>query len=126
MKMLPSTSPIDAYIAGFPGEVRDILQKVRTAIRRAAPGAEEAMAYGIPTFCLNGTLVHFAAFKGHIGFYPTPGGIDHFRKELAQYTTSKGAVRFPWDRPVPYALIGRITRHRVKENLAGAVAKKNR
>lgn len=108
---------IDAYIAGFPEEVQAILGKVRRAIRKAAPEAEEAIAYQMPTFRLNGNLVHFAAFKKHLGFYPTPSGIENFRKELAPYATSKGAIQFPLDRPVPYALIGRIVKFRVKENL---------
>lgn len=81
------------------------------------------MAYQMPTFRLNGNLVHFAAFSKHIGFYPTPSGVENFLKELAPYATSKGAVQFPLDKPVPYGLIGRIVKYRVKENLAKAAGK---
>ena len=117
--MVPLT--IDDYISGFPGEVQVLLTKIRQTVRKAAPGAVEAIVYRIPTFRLNGNLVHFAAFKKHIGFFPTPSGIENFRKELAPYATSKGAIQFPLDRPIPYALIGRIVKFRVKENLAKEV-----
>lgn len=116
-------NPIDAYIAGFPAEVQAILQKVRVAIRAAAPEAEEAFAYGIPTFKLNGNLVHFAAFKNHIGFYPTPAGIEHFKARLAKYPQAKGSVQFPLDRPIPYTLIGQVTRFRAQQNRAKAKTK---
>jgi len=110
-----SAKNIDEYLAGFPAEVREMLGQVRAAIRRAAPDATEAIAYGIPTFVLNGNLVHFAAFKNHIGFYPTPSGIAAFKDELSAYHSAKGSVQFPIDRPMPLALIGRIVRFRVKE-----------
>lgn len=109
---------IDQFISAYPPEVQTILQKIRAAIRKSAPGAEEAMAYGIPTFRLNGkNLVHLSAFKEHIGFYPTPSGIAKFKKELSAYEGAKGSVKFPLDKPIPYALIGRITQFRVKEVL---------
>src|SRR4051794_29822702 len=111
---------IDEYIAGFPDEIRARLQKIRMTIRKAAPAAEEAIKYQIPTFTLNGNLVHFAAFKNHIGFYPAPRGIEQFKQELAPYEGAKGSVRFPLDQPVPYGLIGRIVKFRVKDNLAKA------
>jgi uncharacterized protein YdhG (YjbR/CyaY superfamily) len=114
---------IDEYIAGFPHEVQEILEKIRTTIRKAAPGAEETISYQIPTFTLKGNLVHFAAFKKHIGFYPTSTGIVKFKKELAAYEGAKGSVRFPLDKPIPFALISRIVKFRVKENLARAEAK---
>lgn len=114
---------IDEYIAGFPQEVQEILQKIRQTIRAAAPDAEEKISYQMPTFTLNGNLVHFAAFKNHIGLYPAPTGIEKFKKELAAYQSAKGSVRFPLDKPIPFALIGKITRFRVKENLARAKAK---
>ena len=114
---------IDEYIAGFPREVQEILEEIRETIRAAAPDAEETISYQIPTFTLNGNLVHFAAFKKHIGFYPTSTGIEKFKKQLAAYEGAKGTVRFPLDKPIPFALIGRITRFRVKENLARAKAK---
>lgn len=108
---------IDDYIAGFPKDVQVILENVRQAIKESAPQAEEAMRYGMPTFRLNGNLVHFAAHKNHIGFYPSPSGIEAFRKELAQYKTSKGAIQFPIDITVPLDLIKKIVKFRVKENI---------
>ena len=114
---------IDEYIAGFPPEIQVILEKVRTTIRKAAPGAEETIKYHMPTFTLQGNLVHFAAFKKHIGFYPVPTGIEKFKKELAVYEGGKGSVRFPLDQPIPYGLISRIVKLRVQENLARAQAK---
>lgn len=116
---------IDQYIAGLAIDVQEIMQKIRSTIRKAAPGAEEAISYRIPTFKLNGNLVHFAAFKNHIGFYPTSSGIAKFRKELSAYEVAKGTVRFPLDEPIPFALIGKIVTFRVEENLgrAGASAK---
>ena len=106
---------VDAYIKTYTAEVRKILEKVRKTIHKAAPGAGEAMKYGIPTFTLNGNLVHFAAYKNHIGFYPSPPAIKVFKKELAGYEQSKGAIRFPLDKPIPYVLITKITKHRVEE-----------
>ena len=114
---------IDEYIATFPADVQAILQKVRATIRKSAPGAEEAIKYQMPTFVLNGNLVHFAAFKNHIGFYPVPSGIEKFKKELSVYQQGKGSVQFPLDRPIPYALIGKIVKFRVKENLEKAKSK---
>jgi uncharacterized protein YdhG (YjbR/CyaY superfamily) len=114
---------IDDYIAGFPPDIQDILRKVRAAVRKAAPDAQEAIKYQMPTFVLNGNLVHFAAFKKHLGFYPTPTGVEAFKQELSAYATSKGAVQFPLDQPIPYGLIGRIVKFRVKENLAIAASK---
>lgn len=114
---------VDAFIAGFPPEVQTILEKVRATIRAAAPEAEEMMNYGIPTFTLKGNLVHYAAFKQHIGFYPTPSGIEHFKDELSAYEQAKGSVKFPLDQPIPYDLISQIVAFRVKENLEKAEAK---
>jgi uncharacterized protein YdhG (YjbR/CyaY superfamily) len=115
---------IDEYIAGFPPEVQAILEKVRTTIRKAAPRAEETISYQIPTFTLKGNLVHFAAFKKHIGFYPTPTGIEKFKDELSVYEGAKGSVKFPLDNPIPFGLIGKIVRFRVKENLERAESKR--
>jgi uncharacterized protein YdhG (YjbR/CyaY superfamily) len=115
---------IDEYIAGFPADVQEILQKVRRTIREAAPDAEEAIKYRLPTFTLNGNLVHFGAFKEHVGFYPTPTGIERFEKELSVYESSKGAVQFPFDKPIPFNLIREIVEFRVKENLERAEARK--
>lgn len=114
---------IDAYIAGFPEDIQAILQKIRAIVRKAAPDAEEAIRYQIPTFTLNGNLVHFAAFKNHIGFYPTPSATGKFKKELAKYEAGKGSVRFPLDQPIPYALIRDIVKFRVAENASKAEAK---
>jgi uncharacterized protein YdhG (YjbR/CyaY superfamily) len=117
---------IDEYIAGFPGDVQAILQEVRTTIRKAAPDAEEAIKYQIPTFTLNGNLIHFAAFKTHIGLYPAPRAIEAFKDELSAYAGGKGTVRFPLDQPIPLGLIGRIVRFRVKESLDRAAAKRTK
>lgn len=117
---------IDEYIAGFPPDVRKTLEKVRITIGEAAPGAEETIKYAIPTFTLEGTLVHFAAFKNHIGFYPTPPGIEAFKGELAAYEGAKGSVKFPLDAPMPLDLINKIVRFRVRENLERVEAKGKR
>lgn len=121
--MTKSHGAIDKYIANFPKEVQAILNKARTTIQESAPDAEETIDYGIPTFTLKGNLVHFAAFKSHIGFYPTPSGIEKFKKELSVYEGAKGSVKFPLDKPIPYVLISKIVKFRVKENLARADAK---
>jgi uncharacterized protein YdhG (YjbR/CyaY superfamily) len=114
---------IDEYIAGFPPDVQAILQEIRTMIKQAAPDAEEAIKYRIPTFVLNGNLVHFAAYKNHIGFYPTPSGIEAFKDELSRYEGAKGSVRFPIDKPMPLSLIEKIVKFRVKEAQAKSKAK---
>jgi uncharacterized protein YdhG (YjbR/CyaY superfamily) len=114
---------IDEYIAGFPGDVQEILQQIRQTIRKAAPDAQEKISYKMPTFTLKGNLVYFAAFKNHIGFYPIPSGIEEFKEELSAYEQGKGSVRFPLDKPIPFDLISRIVKFRVKENLARAEAK---
>ena len=108
---------IDEYINTFPIEIQKILESLRKIIKKAAPKAEETISYKIPTFKLNGNLVHFAAFKNHIGFYPTPSGIEKFKKELSVYETSKGTIRFPLDQPVPFDLVKKIVEFRVRENL---------
>jgi uncharacterized protein YdhG (YjbR/CyaY superfamily) len=110
---------IDEYIATFPKEVQDVLEKIRSAIRESAPEAEEAISYGIPAFRLNGSRdsVYFAGWKNHIGFYPTPSGIEAFKKELAPFKQEKGSVQFPLDKPIPYDLVKKIVRYRVTENL---------
>ena len=108
---------IDEYIKTFPDDVQSILEKMRQTIRKAAPEAEEAISYQIPTFKLNGNLVHFAAFKNHIGFYPTSTGVEAFKKELSPYEGAKGSVQFPIEKPIPYDLVKRIVMFRRKENL---------
>jgi len=110
---------IDEYIKTFPEDVQAILQKMRQTIRKAAPQAEEAISYQMPTFKLNGrNLVHFAGYKHHVGFYPVPSGIDAFERELSRYRQGKGSVQFPLDRPVPYDLVRKIVIFRMKESLA--------
>jgi uncharacterized protein YdhG (YjbR/CyaY superfamily) len=113
----PKFDDIDSYIATFPDETQKILEKVRATIKKAAPEATETINYGIPTFTLKGNLVHFAAFKNHIGFYPAPSGIEAFKKELSAYEGAKGSVKFPLDRLIPFDLITKIVKFRVKENL---------
>jgi uncharacterized protein YdhG (YjbR/CyaY superfamily) len=115
---------IDQYIRGFPEDVQITLSELRLSIRFAAPEATEKISYRMPTFYFNGNLVHFAAFAHHIGFYPTPGGIDGFQQELKVYNTSKGAIQFPLDQPLPLKLITKIVRFRVKENAQKAQAKR--
>ena len=119
-------SSIDEYIARFPPDVQVVLKQVRTTIREAAPDAEEAIRYQIPTFVQNETLVHFAAFRNHIGFYPTPSGIAKFKDELSLYEGAKGSVRFPIDKPMPLRLIARIVAFRVMEAQVKATARKKR
>jgi uncharacterized protein YdhG (YjbR/CyaY superfamily) len=110
---------VDEYIKTFPADIQSVLGKMRQTIREAAPGAVEAISYQMPAFKLNGVLVYFAAHKHHIGFYPTSSGIEAFKAELAPYKWSKGAVQFPLDRPIPFDLVRRIVRFRVKETSRG-------
>ena len=118
----PST--IDEYVRAFPRDVQKKLSDLRATIRRAAPDAIEKIAYRMPTFFQKKNLVHFAAYEHHIGFYPTPSGIAAFKDELTRYVTSKGAIQFPIDEPLPLDLVTRIVKFRVAENEAKAVAKK--
>jgi uncharacterized protein YdhG (YjbR/CyaY superfamily) len=113
----------DEYIATFPEDIQKILQEVRETIRAAAPEAKEKISYQIPTFDLKGNLVHFAAFKNHIGFYPTSSGTEAFKDEIARYQGAKGSIRFPLSEPMPLDLISRITKMRVAENLRKAEEK---
>ncbi len=113
----PAFSTIDEYIAGFPAEIQEKLREMRRVIHETAPEATEKISYQMPTFFLNGNLVHFAAFKNHIGFYPAPTGLDAFKDEIAQYPHSKGAVQFLFDRPIPFDLVRRIVVFRREENL---------
>lgn len=117
------SNSIDEYIATFPEELQTILQTIRETIQAAAPDAEEKISYQIPTFFLKGNLVHFAAFKNHIGFYPTPSGVAAFKEELAHYQKDKGSIQFPLDEPMPLDLITRIVKMRVSENLKKAESK---
>ncbi len=123
-KALPTS--IDQYINGAPVEVQQKLIKLRSVIKAEVPEAEERIAYGMPTFSQEGNLVHFAAFKNHIGFFPAPSGIEHFQDQLARYKTSKGTVQIPLDEELPLDLIREIVRFRLKENLAKAAAKRKK
>ena len=114
---------IDEYIAGFPHDVQEILDKIRMTIRKAAPDAEETIKYQIPTFTLKGNLLSFAAYKKHIGFYPAPAGNEKFRQALSVYRAGKSSVRFPIDQPIPFDLISQMVKFRVKEHLERAAAK---
>jgi uncharacterized protein YdhG (YjbR/CyaY superfamily) len=117
---------IDEYIAGFPPDVQEILEKIRATVRKAAPDAEETISYQMPTFTLKGNLVHFAAFKKHIGFYPAPTGIEEFQQQLSVYEGGKGSVKFPLDKPIPLDLISKIVEFRVEENLERAAAQEKK
>jgi uncharacterized protein YdhG (YjbR/CyaY superfamily) len=108
---------IDTYISVFPEETRKLLEQIRITIRNAAPDAKETISYGMPAFKMKGILVYYAAFKNHIGFFPTSSGIKAFKEELSVFEGGKGSVRFPFDKPIPYDLISRIVKFRVKENL---------
>lgn len=114
---------IDEYISTFTPEVQDILQTLRQVIKESAPDAKEKISYQMPTFELHGNLVHFAAFKNHIGFYPAPSGIDAFKEELKDYHKSKGTLQFPIDKPLPYDIISRIVKYRVASNIEKAESK---
>jgi uncharacterized protein YdhG (YjbR/CyaY superfamily) len=107
---------INDYVSGFPEDIRRKLEEIRSAIHQAAPEAAETISYSMPAFKLNGVLVYFAAFKDHIGFFPTASGVSHFQKELKPYDTSKGTVRLPLDKPLPLGLIKKIVEFRVAEN----------
>ena len=118
-----SPTSIDDYIDQFPEDVKAILQQVRKVISESAPGATEKISYGMPGFSQNGMLVWFGGHTNHIGFYPTGEGIEVFKNELSAYKTSKGAVQFPLDQPIPYDLIRKIVKHRVESNLMKKVKK---
>jgi uncharacterized protein YdhG (YjbR/CyaY superfamily) len=115
---------IDEYIAAFPDDVQEILEKIRMTIREAAPDAQETISYQIPTFTLKGKyLIYFAAYKKHIGLYPAPVGYVEFKEELSVYAAGKGTLRFPFDKPIPFDLITKIVKFRVQEHLERAEAK---
>lgn len=128
MKSQPKIAvSIDEYIAAFPEETQIVLEEIRTFIKKIVPDAEETISYAIPTFKLNGTyLVYFAAFKTHIGFYPTPVGMEAFKDRLSAYKTGKGSVQFPLNKPMPFELIHDIVQFRLSENLEQQTAKKKK
>jgi len=115
---------IDAYIDGFSPDVQSILERIRATVHAAAPGAEEIISYRMPAFRLDGVLVYFAAFRAHVGLYPPVRGDPRLEKAVAPYAGTKGNLRFPVDRPMPYALIARIVKHRVRQNRASVIARK--
>lgn len=117
MKMKGKIKTVDQYIRMFPPETKRVLEKIRVTIKQAAPQATETIKYGIPTFVLNGNLVHFGGYRGHIGFYPVPSGIEAFKKQLAKYQSGKGTIRFPINEPIPFTLVKQIVKFRVKQNL---------
>jgi uncharacterized protein YdhG (YjbR/CyaY superfamily) len=117
---------IDEYIANFPNDIQQKLKDLRTTIKKAAPKAEEKISYAMPTFAQHGNLVHFAAFKNHIGFYPAPRAIEEFKKELAKYEGSKGTVQFPLDKPLPLSLVSKMVKFRVAQNMEKAASKKKK
>lgn len=121
-----TSESIDGYISNFPPEVQEILKTLRRVIKESAPDAEEKISWKMPTFFLHGNLVHFAAFKNHIGFYPAPSAIDVFKNELSEYKGAKGSVQFPIEKPLPYELISEIVRFRVAENIKQAEDKKKK
>lgn len=121
-----TSQSIDEYIIKFPPEIQEILTKLRQVIKECAPDATEKISYQMPTFELHGNLVHFAAFKHHIGFYPTPSAIVAFKAELSEYKGSKGAIQFPLEKPLPYQLIRQIVQFRVTESIKKAEDKLNK
>ena len=114
---------IDSYIKSFPKEIQETLQIMHQTIKKAAPQAEEAIKYGIPTFIMHGNLVHFGGFKKHVGFFPTPAAITAFKSELQKYKTTKGTIQFPWEEPLPLGLITKIVKFRVRQNKEKHLAK---
>ena len=118
--METKVTTIDEYIAGFPIDVQEHLHQIRETIKRAAPQAIEKISYGMPTFYLNGNLIHFAGYKNHIGLYPAPQGIEAFKEELSAYKGAKGSVQFPLNQPMPLDLIARITKYRAEKQLKKA------
>jgi uncharacterized protein YdhG (YjbR/CyaY superfamily) len=123
----PAPRNIEEYIAGFPAEVQELLQKIRTTIKKAAPDAQETISYKIPTFTLKDHyLIYFAAYKKHIGLYPVPRESPELNEEISPYQSGKGTVQFPLDKPIPYKLITKIVMYRMKENLARAAKEKEK
>ena len=120
---MPVAKNIDEYISAFPSNVQKLLKQMRSTIKKAAPQAAETISYAMPTFTLNGNLVHFAGYKNHIGFYPSPYGIEAFKKEMSVYAGAKGSVQFPLDKPLPLELITKIVAFRVAENMEKALKK---
>lgn len=125
MKINKNIKTVPEYIAGFPAPVQSKLKKIRSIVRKCAPEAIEKIGYGMPAYSYQGMLLYFAAYKAHIGFYAMPSSIIKFEKQLSKYETSKGAIRFPLDKPLPEALLAKIVKFRVKENIEKKKRKKN-
>ncbi len=117
---------VDSYISGYPPTVQKMLKQLRAAVRKAAPKAEESISYMMPAYKLNGPLVYFGAYEKHIGFYPTGSGVAAFQKEIASYKSSKGAIQFPLDQPLPLELVEKIVKFKAKENMMKAEIKKKK
>ena len=117
MNASDKVTTIDEFIKAYPKDIQTILQKIRQTIRHAAPDATEKIGYGIPTFTFHGNLVHFSAYPAHVGFYPGPAAIAAFQDDLRAYDTSKGTIRFPLDKAIPYSLIEQITKYNVTQRL---------
>ena len=123
MEAISKFKTVDEYLSALPANTKEILKELRKTIKQAAPQAEELISYNMPAFKLNGMLVYYAAYKDHIGFYPTPSGIEAFKKELSDYEGAKGSIKFPIDKPLPLGLITKIVKFRLKENLEKAETK---
>ena len=117
---------VDDYIAGFPKETQKLLAQLRTAIRKAAPAAEEIISYRMPAYKYKGMLVYFAGYEHHIGFYPGAGGIANFKKDIAIYKSAKGSVQFPLDKPLPLQLVAKMVKFRATQNLQKEIIKKKK
>jgi uncharacterized protein YdhG (YjbR/CyaY superfamily) len=125
MKKITATN-VDEFIAAYPPSVQKMLKQLRAAIKKAAPEAEESISYMMPAYKLHGPLVYFGAYEKHIGFYPTGTGVAAFQKEIASYKSSKGAIQFPLDEPLPLTLVEKIVKFKVKENMMKAEIKKKK
>jgi uncharacterized protein YdhG (YjbR/CyaY superfamily) len=123
MMMAEAIKTMDEYIMGFEPAIQKTLTELRNFIKAEAPEASEKISYGMPTFYLKGNLVHFAAFKDHYGFFPSPSGIDKFEEELIPYRGGKGTLRFPFNKPIPWDILRKVIRYRVEENLKKAEGK---
>lgn len=124
MPMMKSYKNVDAYIADQPKQIQNLLEKLRATIRKAAPESDESISYGMPAYKFYGPLVYFGAFKDHIGFFPTPSGINHFADQLKNYHTAKGTVHFEFNKPLPVRLVAEMVKFRIHENLMKQEAKK--
>ena len=123
MPIMKSYKDVDAYIADQPKQIQPLLEKLRATIKKAAPGSEESISYGMAAYKMAGPLVYFGAFKAHIGFFPTPSAVVHFSQQLTKYQTAKGTVHFEFDKPIPVKLVTEMVKFRIQENLLRQEAK---